>query len=140
MSTPNSYSFVNPNKVPFFYGYVVLVIGSLGVLASIPGQTVGVSVFTDPVKDALGLSRNQFSNAYMIGTLLSAFFVSKAGLLFDRYGARYVAFGATILLGFSLMLCAVSVQMSEHMQSFLDIRSWTVPFGIMCVLIFFNSI
>ena len=136
MSTPNSYSFVNPNKVPFFYGYVVLVIGSLGVLASIPGQTVGVSVFTDPVKDALGLSRNQFSNAYMIGTLLSAFFVSKAGLLFDRYGARYVAFGATILLGFSLMLCALSVQMSEHMQSFLDIRSWTVPFGIMCVLFF----
>lgn len=44
----------------------------MGVFFSIPGQTIGVSVFTDPVKDALGLSRNQFSNAYMIGTIASS--------------------------------------------------------------------
>ena len=99
MSNPNRFSIINPNKSPFFYGYVVLFVGSIGILASIPGQTVGVSVFTDPVKDALGLSRNQFSNAYMIGTLLSAFFVSRAGVLFDRYGARYVAFFAAAFFG-----------------------------------------
>ena len=67
----NKFSIVNPTKVPFFYGYIVLIIGTLGVWASTPGQTVGVSVFTDPVKDALGLTRNQFSNAYMIGTFLN---------------------------------------------------------------------
>lgn len=78
MPNSNRFSFVNPKKFPFFYGYVILFIGSLGVLASVPGQTIGVSVFTDPVKDALGLTRNQFSNAYMFGTLLSAFFVSKS--------------------------------------------------------------
>jgi MFS transporter, OFA family, oxalate/formate antiporter len=82
MSNANKFSFINPNKFPVFYGYIVLFVGSIGVLASIPGQTVGVSVFTDPVKDALGLSRNQFSNAYMIGTLLSSFFVSRAGVWF----------------------------------------------------------
>ena len=137
MSTPNTFSFINPNKVPFFYGYIVLFIGSIGVLASIPGQTVGVSVFTDPVKDALGLSRNQFSNAYMFGTLLSAFFVSKAGRLFDRFGARYVALFATIILGISLLLCAVSVQISEIIKSIINVRTWVVPFGVMCVLFFF---
>lgn len=73
MLNHNKFSIIKPNKFPFFYGYVVLLVGSIGVLVSIPGQTVGVSVFIDPVKDALGLTRNQFSNAYMFGTLLSAF-------------------------------------------------------------------
>lgn len=137
MPNPNKYSFVNPKKFPFFYGYVVLFIGSIGVLASIPGQTVGVSIFTDPVKDALGLSRNQFSNAYMIGTLLSAFFVAKAGVFFDIYGARYVAFFAAFFLGISLLLCSVSVEISESIQTVLNISSWVEPFVLMAVLFFF---
>lgn len=137
MSKPNSYSFINPNKFPFFYGYVVVLVGSIGVLASIPGQTVGVSIFTDPVKDALGLSRNQFSNAYMIGTLLSAFFVTRAGVLFDKYGARYVAFFAAFFLGVSLLLCSVAVQISEWVQSFFSLSSWGVPFVLIAILFFF---
>ncbi|MEP1488369.1 MAG: MFS transporter [Algibacter sp.] len=137
MSKANKYSFINPNTFPFFYGYVVLFVGSIGVLTSIPGQTVGVSIFTDPVKDALELSRNQFSNAYMIGTLLSAFFVARAGVLFDKYGARYVAFFAALFLGISLLLCSISVQISECVQSVLSINSWIVPFLLMSVLFFF---
>lgn len=136
MPNPNQFSFVDPKKSPFYYGYIVLFIGTIGVFASIPGQTVGVSVFTDPLKDALGLTRNQFSNAYMIGTLVSSFFVSRAGVLFDRYGARYVAFFATLILASALMLCSVSVQISEGIQNILNIHSWAVPFGLITVLFF----
>ena len=60
MQNQNRITLIKPQEFPFFYGYVVLFIGSIGILASIPGQTIGVSVFTDPVKDALGLSRNEF--------------------------------------------------------------------------------
>lgn len=137
MSKVNKFSFINPKSFPFFYGYVVLFVGSIGVLSSIPGQTVGVSIFTDPVKDALGLSRNQFSNAYMIGTLLSAFFVARAGVLFDKYGARYVAFFAAFFLGLSLLLCSVCVQISEGLQSILGINNGVVPFVLMAILFFF---
>lgn len=137
MSNYNKYSLIRPNKFPFFYGYMVLFVGSMGVLASIPGQTVGVSVFTDPVKDALGLTRNQFSNAYMFGTLLSAFFVSKAGVLFDKYGARYVAFFAALFLGISLLLFSVSVHISEGIQQFINFKSWVVPFILITILFFF---
>jgi len=136
MSKSNRFSFINPNKFPFFYGYMVLFIGTLGVFASVPGQTVGVSVFTDPLKDALGLTRNQFSNAYMIGTFISAFFVGKAGVLFDKFGARYVAFFATIILGISLLLCSVSVQISETIQYYLNITSWIIPFMVITMLFF----
>ncbi|MFI1744014.1 MFS transporter [Thalassobellus sediminis] len=137
MLKTNRFSLINPNKSPFYYGYIVLVVGSIGVLASIPGQTVGVSVFTDPLKNALGLTRNQFSNAYMIGTLLSAFFVARAGVLFDTYGARYVAFFAALFLGVSLLLCSVSVEISEELKSLIDLQSWVVPFALMSILFLF---
>ena len=133
---PNKYSFINPKKIPFFYGYVALFFGSFGVLFSIPGQTIGVSVFTDPVKDALGLSRNQFSNAYMIGTLISAFFVTKAGRLFDQFGARYVAFFASLFLGVSLVLFSFSEKISNLIQRLIGFESWSVPFILICILFF----
>ena len=136
MYNPNRFSLVNPAKSPVFYGYVVLIIGSIGIYCSIPGQTIGVSVFTDPVKDALGLSRNQFSNAYMIGTILSSLVIGRAGIWFDKYGARYVAFFAALTLAFSLWLCSWSAHMSNFMKEFLDLDSWVVPFIIMTLLFF----
>ncbi|WP_238988402.1 MFS transporter [Aureibaculum marinum] len=137
MLAVNKFSIINPKKVPFFYGYVVLFIGTLGIWASIPGQTVGVSVFTDPVKDALGLTRNQFSNAYMIGTFISSFFVPKAGFLFDKYGARYVAFFAAILLSLSLLFASLSASISEFFKQILNTTSWVVPFFVITILFFF---
>ncbi|MGB7395923.1 MAG: MFS transporter [Pricia sp.] len=136
MSTKNRLSTIDPSKSPFFYGYVILIFGTLGIYCSIPGQTIGVSVFTDPVKDALGLSRNQFSNAYMLGTIGSSLVIGRAGVWFDKYGARYVAFFATLVLAAALMLCSWSVQMSTYAKLLLDTNSWTVPFALMTALFF----
>lgn len=136
MPNPIKLSLVNPQRFPFFYGYVVLILGSIGILASIPGQTIGVSVFTDPVKDALGLTRNQFSNAYMIGTLLSSALVARAGVWFDAYGARYMAFFATLLLAASLLVFSVSVEISETIKRAFNIQSWSVPFLLITLLFF----
>ena len=133
----NKFSIINPKKVPFFYGYIVLIIGTIGVWFSVPGQTVGVSVFTDPVKDALGLSRNQFSNAYMIGTFLSSLVIGNAGKWFDKYGARYVSFFAAITLAISLLLCSISVQISDFAQNLLAVNSWIIPFTVITILFFF---
>lgn len=135
MST-NRFSFIDPNRSPIFYGYVILLMGTLGIYCSIPGQTIGVSVFTDPVKDALGLSRNQFSNAYMIGTIGSSLVIGRAGVWFDRYGARYVAFFAALVLALALLLCSWSVHMSEFVKRILAVDTWVVPFGIITVLFF----
>ena len=136
MYDPNRFSSVNPAKSPVFYGYIILIIGSIGIYCSIPGQTIGVSLFTDPVKDALGLSRNQFSNAYMIGTILSSLVIGRAGIWFDKYGARYVAFFAALTLAFSLWLCSWSAHMSNFIKEILELDSWMVPFIIMTVLFF----
>ena len=48
-------------KLPFFYGYVILASGTLGILFSAPGQTVGISVFTDFLIHDLNISREKLS-------------------------------------------------------------------------------
>ena len=136
MSNPNRYSFINPARSPVFYGYVILLAGTLGIWASVPGQTIGVSVFTEPVMEALGLSRNQFSNAYMIGTICSSLVIGRAGVWFDRYGARYVAFFAALTLALALLLCSWSVYMSTFFKNLLNRDTWLVPFTLMTLLFF----
>ena len=136
MKNPNRFSFIRPKKWPFFYGYVILIFGSIGILFSIPGQTVGVSVFTDSIKEALGLDRNQFSNAYMVGTLLSAFFITKAGFLFDKFGARIVAFTAVLGLSISVFLMSFSSNINVFILSVLGTNSWLFTFILLSLLFF----
>jgi MFS family permease len=53
-----------------------------------PGQTIGVSVFVDPLIEDLSLTRSQVSTAYLIGTLLGAMALPSVGHWVDRIGAR----------------------------------------------------
>lgn len=136
MTIFNRNTIIDPSKSPIFYGYFILLVGTIGIYCSIPGQTIGVSVFTDPVKDALGLSRNQFSNAYMIGTIASSLVIGRAGVWFDKYGARMVAFFAALVLALALFLCSWSVHMSTFVKELLNQDTWLIPFTIMTLLFF----
>ena len=93
----------SPAKLPFFYGWVILVAGTIGVLMSIPGQTVGVSVFTENLLADLQINRNNLSLAYLIGTLGSGLLITRAGKYYDKYGARVMAFTAGVMLGLMLV-------------------------------------
>ncbi|MCB1692855.1 MAG: MFS transporter [Pseudomonadales bacterium] len=72
---------------------------TLGFLFSVPGQTMGMAVFTDPFIDALGLSRTQLSMAYLVGTVSSALFLTQAGRWYDRLGGRIMIAGSSLCLG-----------------------------------------
>jgi len=92
-----------PNKFPFFYGWIIILMGTLGVLMSTPGQTIGLSTFTDSLIEALNINRDQLSLAYMFGTISSSLMLTRAGKLYDRYGVRPVAILASIGLAFGLL-------------------------------------
>lgn len=94
----------DPSKFPFFYGIVVLFAGSLGIFMSIPGQTMGVSVFTDPLLEVLSISRDELSLAYMLGTIGSSFLLPWAGRKYDQWGARTLAILSSIGLGLILLV------------------------------------
>ena len=58
-----------PSKCPFFYGWVIVFAATIGSIFSIPGQTMGFSVFTDVLIEELGLTRVELSSAYCLGTV-----------------------------------------------------------------------
>jgi MFS family permease len=97
----NNFPF-QPEKVPFFYGWVILFAATIGVLASAPGQTMGIATFTDYLLENIHISRNQISVAYMIGTVASSLLLIHAGKMYDKYGARWVGIVISLILEFVL--------------------------------------
>ncbi len=94
----------HPGSTRIYYGYIIIALGTLGMIMSIPGQTMGVSVFTDYLLEALKISRNNLSLAYMIGTIASGFLITYSGKLYDRLGARLMAAGSGMMLGVMLLI------------------------------------
>jgi len=108
------------SKIPFFYGWVILGAGTIGVLMSIPGQTMGVSVFTESLLSDLHISRLNLSLAYLVGTLGSGLIITHAGKLYDKYGARVMAFTAGVMLGVML----VFLTRIDHLVAHLTGDGW----------------
>jgi len=107
------------------------------MLMSIPGQTVGVSVFTDYLIDALGLSRNAISMAYLVGTVSSAFFLSAGGRAFDRYGARKMGLTVTLLLAATLVYLSLSAVFTRQINTLLGDQWATIVAFIIITFGFF---
>ncbi len=91
-------------RVPFFYGWVIWLVSTVGFLVSVPGQTMGMAVFTDPFIDAFDLSRTQLSFAYLIGTIGSAVLLTRAGRWYDKMGARVMIVASSVALGVFVLL------------------------------------
>jgi len=93
-----------PKKYPFFYGWVIVVVSTLSIICSIPGQTAGIGLFTDDLIKTLGISRNQLSIAYMAGTIISGLILPFAGKLLDTIGVRFMSLFASLGLAISLLI------------------------------------
>jgi MFS transporter, OFA family, oxalate/formate antiporter len=102
----------SPVRWPFYYGWVIIFAGIVGIVMSIPGQTIGVSVFTDHLIDALDVGRVNLSTAYMAGTILSGLFIPFAGRAYDKYGVRPVIITAGFLMGLTLIYLSRISQLS----------------------------
>jgi len=117
----------DPGRWPFFYGWIVLGFGTMGMLMSVPGQTVGVSVFTDFLIDALSIPRNLLSLAYLAGTIGSALLLTRAGKFYDRFGARTMTVIVSIGLGLVLMYLSFSEAITAGLRSLLPFVGARAP-------------
>ena len=93
----------NPASFPFFYGWVIVFAATIGTICGTPGQTIGVSVFTDYLLEALDIKRIRLSETYMLGTIASSLLLPFAGRLYDRKGARTMVVLASLGLGLTLL-------------------------------------
>ena len=83
---------------------------------SLPGQTIGVSAFNEPLMEAVHLTRSQLALAYMIGTVASAVFLTPAGNLYDKYGARIMAIASSAVLGAVLVFLSYTGKITDYYQ------------------------
>ncbi len=77
---------------------------------------MGVSVFTEPLLEALGISRLQLSLAYMIGTMASGFLMRRGGRALDRWGARKTACFSSLALGICLIFLSILDRLATWSQ------------------------
>ncbi|WP_163539306.1 MFS transporter [Gracilibacillus sp. YIM 98692] len=71
-----------------YYGWVILIIGGLGLFFSGPGQTFSNSQFIDEYIQEFGWSRSQVSGVYSAATLVAGLLMIIVGRLIDRFGQR----------------------------------------------------
>ena len=115
-STPTPFSWIN--NLPFFYGWIMLAIGGLGIFLSAPGQTFVVSIFVNPMIEELEWSRTLISGLYTGGSLTAALLVPLVGRVLDRYGSRVALTGVAVLFGLAVILIS---QISVPVHLFLGI-------------------
>ncbi|MFO7944786.1 MAG: MFS transporter [Anaerolineales bacterium] len=126
-----------PRRWPFFYGWFILAAGTIGFILSVPGQTIGISPFTKPLRETLGLSQTTLSLAYMVGTLASASLLTYAGHFYDRFGARVTSIAASIGMGLVLLYLSQAKGISNAASQLLSLQSSPYMPLVVLVLGFF---
>lgn len=109
------------DRIPFYYGWIIVLAATLGKAMTIPGQTAGISLFIDGFIEDLGLARSSVSMAYTVATVIGAISLTYVGRWIDRFGPRrsvvaiaaafalacffmgYVGGLITLFLGFTLL-------------------------------------
>jgi len=94
------------NATPFFYGWVVLAAGTLGLLMMGPSQGFTVSLFLDLWVENLGISRSTASLIYGGASLGAAFLLPISGRLVDRFGPRRLVVVVSLGLGLGCLWLA----------------------------------
>jgi len=93
---------LDPNlaqRLPFYYGWLMVPVAVIAQAVTGVGQTYGVSVFNPSLLETLGISLSALTGAYMVGTLLASLPQSYIGSLMDRFGIRWVMTAVVVLLG-----------------------------------------
>jgi MFS transporter, OFA family, oxalate/formate antiporter len=93
----NNGSFVH--RWPVFYGWIIMVAGSLGLVMTSPAQTYTVSIFIEHFIEDLSINRTMVSALYTGGTLIGSLTLPLWGRLVDRKGSRWAVTIIAILFG-----------------------------------------
>lgn len=105
-----------------FYGWRIVALTALLTAMTAPGQTVGVSVFVDPMIAGLELSRSQVSLAYLVGTLAGAMTLPVLGSRIDRHGVRRTTIAIGLAFGAALVAMAGVAGFLTLLLGFFGIR------------------
>jgi MFS family permease len=75
----------------FYYGWVIVGIAALEMVATLPGRTQGLGLITEPLLRDLGIGRVAYAQINLVATLVGSLFCFGIGRLMDRRGSRLVS-------------------------------------------------
>lgn len=87
------------DRLPGNYGWMILVVGTIGVIMSSPGQTYSVSIFLEHIREDLAINRTTISLMYTIGTVTGSFALPFVGRMLDVRGPRLMMMVVAVLFG-----------------------------------------
>jgi MFS family permease len=111
-----------PRPTTHFSGWRIVAFAAIALGMTGPGQTVGVSVFVDPMIGALDLTRSEVATAYLVGTLAGATAMPRLGRLIDDRGTRLAMAVVSGLFGLALAGMAGVVGLITLVVGFTGIR------------------
>lgn len=84
-----------------WYGWVIVVLAALAMVATLPGRTHGLGMITERLLNdtSLGLSRERFGDINLWATLIGALFCLPCGWMIDKFGLRTSLTLVVVLLG-----------------------------------------
>ncbi len=91
-------------RLPFYYGWVNLLLAALAMVGTLPGRTQGLGLITEPLLRDLQIDRVQFAQINLWATLLGSVLCLGVGRLLDYIGSRIVLTVVSLLLGAVVLL------------------------------------
>ncbi len=90
----------------FYYGWIVMTVAALAMVATLPGRTQGLGLVTEPLLADFNLDRFTYATINLWATLIGALFSIGVGRFIDQIGSRIVVVAVSIALG--LVVVAMS--------------------------------
>jgi len=95
-------------RLPFYYGWVILLCTCCAGFSRQGGAVASLSIFVEPMTREFGWSRTALSGAVSLGGLLAAMTSPTLGRLLDRSGARIVLCVAVLTTGAANLLLSLT--------------------------------
>ena len=107
---------------PIFYGWLIMLAGTLGLIMTSPGQTYAVSIFIEHFIADLGLNRSTVSTLYAAGTLVGSFALPFVGRQLDQHGPRQMIVWVSLIFGLACIWLGVAQNGVMLLVGFIGIR------------------
>ena len=105
-----------PDQRRWFYGWLMLPLATMMMVATSPGQTFGIAYFNPYFLSEFQLTKTGLSSLYLVATLLASFGITLVGHLSDRYGLRRTVLCAAAAMS---LICAACSQITGSITLFL---------------------
>lgn len=104
-----------PARLPFYYGWVNVVVAAVAMSATLPGRTYGLALIKEPLRADLGLDDLRFNWLNFWAIIVGAVLVPPVGWLIDRLGTR----GTLALVAAALAGCVLAMSRVTDETQFL---------------------